>query len=152
MVRFIAHRGNWNGVQPAWENTRDYLEFAYHDKGYDVEVDIIEHNGILYLGHDEPQQIADTNFLQQPGVWCHAKTLNTLELLLDMRTNCFWHEQDTVTLTSERYMWCYPGNFPRHSRAVWLDLEGVQIPENVQGIYGICGDQMNENIDFWIAR
>lgn len=141
MANFIAHRGNWNGVQPAWENTRDYLEFAYHDKGYDVEVDVRAFRGALYTGHNEPLQVADLSFLQQPGVWCHAKDLDALQMLLDMRTRCFWHETDAVTLTNDGYIWCYPGNFPRHRRAVWLDLENVALPADIMGIYGICGDK-----------
>ena len=152
MVKFIAHKGNWQGAQPAWENTKDYVEFAYYDKGYDVEVDVRAHRGLLYLGHDEPLQVADIGFLQQQGVWCHAKDLDALEMLLNMRTRCFWHDTDTVTLTNDGHIWCYPGAFPRHKRAVWLDLEDVPLPEDKTGIYGICGDKVDENIDFWTAR
>jgi hypothetical protein len=141
-MKFIAHRGNTNGVQPSWENTLDYLKFAYHDKGYDVECDLLSHRGMLYFGHDEPQEVADIGFLQQPGVWCHAKSIEALELLLHLRTRCFWHETDTVTLTNDGYIWCYPGVFPRHKRAVWLDLENIQLPEDTTGIYGICGDKI----------
>lgn len=140
MARFIAHRGNYKGPQKFAENTIQYLEHAYFDIGYDVECDLIEHNGNLYFGHDEPQEIADLSFLQRDGVWCHAKNLEALELLLGMRTNCFWHEKDTVTLTSNKYIWCYPGNFPVHPRAVWLDLEDKPLPANKFGIYAICGD------------
>lgn len=140
MVKFIAHRGNYNGSQPVWENTKDYLEFAYHDKGYDVECDLIGHNGLLYYGHDDPQEPADTNFLQLEGVWCHAKNLEALTLLLMMRTNCFWHENDTVTLTSNKYIWCFPGHYPISNRAVWLDLHGAKLPVNIENIHGICGD------------
>lgn len=140
MARFIAHRGNYQGPQQFAENTVKYLEHAYFDMGYDVECDLIAHRGILYFGHDEPVEAADLQFLQREGVWCHAKNLEELELLLDMRTNCFWHDKDTVTLTSQKYIWCYPGNFPVHARAVWLDLEDIPLPENRFGIYGICGD------------
>lgn len=140
-MRFIAHRGNYKGPQKFAENTIQYLEHAYFDMGYDVECDLIEHNGNLYFGHDEPQEIADLNFIQRDGVWCHAKNLKALELLLDMHTNCFWHEKDTVTLTSNKYIWCYPGIFPVHPLAIWLDLENTVLPENTTGIYGICGDK-----------
>ena len=142
--KFIAHRGNYTGVQTVWENTRDYVEFAYYDKKYDVEIDVRAHGGILYLGHDEPLQVADTNFLQQPGVWCHAKDLDALDMLLNMRTRTFWHETDTVTLTNDGHIWCYPGHYPRHRHAVWLDLEDKPLPDDLTGIYGVCGD-----IDRW---
>lgn len=140
MARFIAHRGNYQGPQKYAENTLQYLQHAYFDIGYDVECDLIAHRGNLYFGHDEPGEMADLNFIQRDGVWCHAKDLDALELLLSMRTNCFWHEKDTVTLTSQKYIWCYPGNFPVHPRAVWLDLEDIPLPKNKFGIYAICGD------------
>jgi hypothetical protein len=65
----------------------------------------------------------------------------SLQILLDMRTRCFWHDKDTVTLTNDGHIWCYPGNFPRHKRSVWLDLEDIPLPEDTTGIYGICGDK-----------
>jgi hypothetical protein len=139
-MRFIAHRGNYKGPQKYAENTKQYLEHAYFDMGFDVECDLIAHNGNLYLGHDNPGEMADPNFLQRDGVWCHAKNLEALELLLAMRTNCFWHEKDTVTLTSQKYIWCYPGVLPVHPRAVWLDLEDITLPKTKYGIYAICGD------------
>jgi hypothetical protein len=142
-TRFIAHRGNWQGPNSADENTFDYLYSAYQ-RGFDVEIDIRAHNGILYFGHDEPIEKANLNFIQRTGVWCHAKDLDALELLLSMRTNCFWHETDTVTLTSDGNIWCYPGYYPRNKKAVWLDLEDKKLPDDVSGIYGICGDYFDK--------
>lgn len=138
-IKFIAHRGNWSGISPSDENKFEYLYNAY-EKGFDVEVDIRSHKGILYFGHDEPIEVADMNFIQRAGVWCHAKDLEALMLLLKLRTNCFWHETDVVTLTSNGNIWCYPGYYPRTSKAVWLDLENKKLPSDVSGIYGICGD------------
>ena len=147
MVKFIAHRGNWDGAQPDYENTKEYLEFAYHDKGYDVEVDLQAHRGILYYGHDDAQQVADLSFLQLPGVWCHAKNIEALILLMNMRTNCFWHDVDKCTLTSNGNIWCYPGVHIQHPNAVWLDLLNEPLPNVVRDIYGYCGDKINENIN-----
>jgi hypothetical protein len=76
MVKYIAHRGNTQGPQPSFENTIEYLRSAYQD--YDVEIDLIGHNGTLYLGHDEPQQPAPLDFVQSEGVWCHAKITKLL--------------------------------------------------------------------------
>lgn len=150
-MKFIAHRGNFAGPDPAVENTIEYLRDAYN-RGYDVECDLLSHRGVLYFGHDEPQGVADTNFLQQPGVWCHAKNLEALELLMSMRTNCFWHDVDKCTLTSQGYIWCYPGENVQHPKAIWLDLSGIPLPDQVEGIYGYCGDKVNENINIRIAR
>ena len=139
MVKFIAHRGNVDGPNLAYENDDAYLKHAY-SIGYDVECDLIAHKGILYYGHDEPQQPADVSFLQQQGVWCHAKNLEALLQLLKMRTNCFWHETDKLTITRAGYLWCYPNTFINHINAVWLDLSDAVIPSTIPNIYGICGD------------
>lgn len=139
MVKFIAHRGNLNGPQPEFENTDEYLKHAYHS-GHDVECDLIVYRGTMYYGHDEPQTPADLAFLQQVGVWSHAKNLQALEQLLNLRTNCFWHETDKLTLTSAGYIWCYPNTLFEHKKAVWLDLHDAVLPDQLPNIYGICGD------------
>lgn len=140
-MRFIAHRGNWQGIKPELENTHEYLLDAYR-RGYDVEVDVHGLNGVLYYGHDEPTERACTNFLQQPGVWCHAKNYAALILLSELRCHYFWHQTDDLTVTSDNYFWCYPGKNLQHPRAVWLDLEDIPLPEDTIGIYGICGDKI----------
>ena len=145
-IKFIAHRGNVNGVRKELENTDQYLKAAY-TQGYDVELDIRAKNGILYYGHDECQEVVDLGFIQQPGIWCHAKDTDALRILLGMRTNCFWHDVDACTLTSYGHIWCFPGVHIQHSKAIWLDLGGIPLPNNVNGIYGYCGDKINENIN-----
>ena len=139
MAKFIAHRGNVDGANLAYENDDAYLKHAY-STGYDVECDLISHRGLLYYGHDEPQQPADLTFLQQQGVWCHAKNTEALLQLLKMRTNCFWHETDKLTITTSGYLWCYPNTFVNHVKAVWLDLGDAVLPNTIPKIYGICGD------------
>lgn len=139
MAKFIAHRGNIDGANLAYENDDAYLKHAY-SIGYDVECDLIAHKGILYYGHEEPQQPADVSFLQQQGVWTHAKNLEALSILLRMNTNTFWHQTDDVTLTSKGYLWCYPGTFINNKTAIWLDLLDKPLPDKIGNIYGICGD------------
>lgn len=137
-MKIIAHRGNTQGIKPADENTLAYMEHAY-SLGYDVEVDLIGHNGILYFGHDEPQETACTNFIQRSGVWCHAKNTHAIELLAELRTHYFWHENDAATVTSQGYIWCYPKHFVNSKKAIWLDLFDTTLPKH-DHIYGICTD------------
>jgi hypothetical protein len=65
-------------------------------------------------------------------------------MLLSMRTNTFWHQEDTVTLTSKSYIWCYPGTWLQNKNAVWLDLLGAVMPTDTQGIHGICSDYVEK--------
>lgn len=105
----IAHRGNTNGPQPSLENDPRYLQEAI-DKGYSVEVDVWLWGGNFMLGHDTPQYYpVNDQFLLSSKVWCHAKNIEGLLALQNMRANCFWHETDKYTLTSHGYVWTYPG-------------------------------------------
>ena len=112
----IAHRGNIDGPNPAKENYPSYLNKAL-DKGYNVEVDVWFVGGEWFLGHDGPQYDVDMTFLLKEGLWCHAKNFAALERLLSMGVHCFWHDEDAATLTSEGYIWTYPGK-PLTSRSI----------------------------------
>ena len=103
----IAHRGNTQGKSEK-ENHPDYIQDAL-DAGYNVEVDVWCVHGKWSLGHDEPQYSTNKNFLQNPKIWCHAKTITTFKYLLDMDLTCFFHENDDATLTSNGYIWTFPG-------------------------------------------
>jgi len=138
-MNFIAHRGNTLGPQPTFENTEDYLQDAI-DKGYHVEVDIQLWNGALYYGHDEPNKHINEKFIQRWEVICHAKTFETMGPLLDLGCHTFFHQEDDITLTSRGKIWCFPGNFPIHPDAIWLDLHNKPLPDVIPNIWGICGD------------
>jgi hypothetical protein len=139
----IAHRGNTQGPRPELENTVDYIHTALNG-GYWVETDVQCSAQGLVLGHDCAQEPAPETLLMHPHVICHAKDLHSLLALLDMGAHCFWHEQDRVTITSRGLIWCYPGHHPQHASAVWLDLLYQPVPENIQGIFGICSDKFDK--------
>ena len=139
MPVFIAHRGNMHGPEPDYENTSDYLRDAY-SRGFGVECDLQIYNDVLYYGHDEPQETVDYEFLTKPYVFCHAKTIETMQLLVTSGFHCFWHESDQLTLTSRGFMWCHPGIYPDHKKAIWLDLMGYEMPALSENIFGVCGD------------
>jgi hypothetical protein len=51
--------------------------------------------------------------------------------------NYFWHEEDTVALTSKNYVWAYPGKQPiKGSIAVLPERDN----DNVLLCKGICSD------------
>jgi hypothetical protein len=61
--------------------------------------------------------------------------------------NYFWHEEDTVTLTSRGAIWAYPGKQPiKGSIAVMPEI----YDDNLNDCIGICSDNVkkykNENI------
>ena len=144
-MKIISHRGNTNGKNPLYENTLDYLKHACNI-GFDVECDIIEQQGLLYFGHDKPQELADLTFLQSSKVWCHAKNTGAIELLSTLNTHYFWHENDAATVTSKGYIWCYPEHYVNSKKAVWLDVFGNTLPTDLSNIYGVCTDNAKNYI------
>ena len=100
----IAHRGNTTGPNPARENTVAYIQEAL-DKGYHCEIDICKWDGEkFWLGHDEPTEAVDREWLKDNNLWCHAKSYNALEAMVAMNIHCFFHKTDDYTLTLFGYM------------------------------------------------
>ena len=100
----IAHRGNTHGTQPTFENTVGYLRKAWLEE-YDVEMDVIGYKGKLYLGHDEPQELAPQEYICSKGTWIHAKNHEAAQLLVDKpNIHWFWHQDDDFALTSKGFI------------------------------------------------
>lgn len=132
----ISHRGNINGINKKEENQIDYIKNAIF-KGFDVEIDVRSHKGKLYLGHDEPDVLIDAEFLNNKKFWCHAKDIDALKMLKELNCTFFWHDNDDYTLTSNGYVWTFPGKkLIAHSICV--------LPERGNYDYfncaGICSD------------
>ena len=134
----ISHRGNINGRFEDWENKPEYIDDAL-SLGYDVEIDLWFIDGKTYLGHDEPQYEIDDDWLGEriDKIWVHCKNIESLNWIRSTNLHYFWHETDTVTLTSKNYIWAYPGKQPIvGSIAVMPELEN----DNVLLCIGICSD------------
>jgi hypothetical protein len=136
----ISHRGNINGRIEEAENRPDYIDDTIK-LGYDVEVDIWVIEGVFYLGHDEPQYGITVDWLnkRKDRLWIHCKNIEAVEFfnLLFETYNYFWHQEDTVTLTSKNFIWAYPGKQPiNRSIAVMPEL----LNDNVDSCIGICSD------------
>jgi hypothetical protein len=143
----IAHRGNINGKNPELENSITYINEAIKLE-YNVEVDVWMINGVLFLGHDKPQYKITLHWLDEniDYLWVHCKNLQAIEWFnITNQYNYFWHQEDTVTLTSKGYIWAYPGNQPiKKSIAVLPELNN----ENVYECLGICSDYIQEYKNF----
>lgn len=139
----ISHRGNITGPYPEQENRPDYIMKALY-KGYDVEIDVWWYTDKFMLGHDKPQYEFPFDLLEKfhTKLWIHCKNVEALTQLkqidpLGSRLNYFWHEEDTVTLTSKNYIWAYPGKQPiEGSIAVMPELGN----DDVFQCKGICSD------------
>lgn len=135
----ISHRGNTDGIIAERENTPSYINEAL-SLGFHVEVDIWGVNGELFLGHDEPKIKVEVAWLleRQAKLWVHCKNIEALVLLKAIgHLHYFWHETDTVTITSKGYFWVYPNKQPvPFSIAVLPELHN----DDVSACAGICSD------------
>jgi hypothetical protein len=136
----IAHRGNTNGSMKSWENEPTYIDLAI-TKGFDVEIDVWFIDGLLYLGHDEPQYCVNFRWFRDriSRLWVHCKNIEAIIYFSECEydINYFWHEDDTVTLTSQKHIWAYPGNQPiKNSIAVMPEIN----QDSVDTCSGVCSD------------
>lgn len=135
----IAHRGLLEGSNSAIENSPSQIEKAIKEK-FDVEIDIWYKDKKLYLGHDYPQYEIHLTWLRSiaPHSWIHCKNIDALLFFHQKKEfHYFWHEEDTVTITSLNYIWAYPGKQPIDgSIAVMPEIHN----ETTDTCIGICTD------------
>ena len=139
-MKLISHRGNINGRIENYENHPTYIEDTIK-LGYDVEIDVWLVEDVFFLGHDEPQYAIDFHWINKLNhkLWVHCKNVKAVEYLYasDYNINYFWHQEDTLTLTSKGYLWAYPGKQPiKNSIAVMPELNN----DDVSLALGICSD------------
>jgi len=145
-MKFIAHRGNINGMNPDLENSPNYIEQTI-DKGFEVEIDIWKTNNKIYLGHDKPEYEIGLDFLlkHRNHIWCHAKNIYALEYLLKHKLHTFWHQKDDYTITSKGYIWAYPGFIANGILVMPENIINTEtMLENKDKIQGICSDYVQQ--------
>ena len=139
----ISHRGNINGPSELNENQPFYIDGSL-DKGYDVEIDVWYVDGVFYLGHDKPDHKINFTWIieRQDKLWVHCKNIESILFFkeCDYEINYFWHEEDTITLTSKNYIWAYPGKQPiKDSIAVMPEIYN----DDTTKCLGICSDYIS---------
>ena len=137
----ISHRGNIDGENRAYENSPGYVLKAIQ-KGFDVEIDVRLVSGLWYLGHDEPEYVINDDFLLNERLWCHAKNIEALHGLLKLGVKCFWHQKDNFTITSNGYIWTYPG-FQLTDKSIFVMPEMMAaVNRKFDKCAGICSDKI----------
>lgn len=137
----ISHRANLNGPDKEKENSIHAINKAIQ-LGYDCEIDVWMIKNEIYLGHDAPIHLVDSQWFNdnKNKLWCHAKNFKALDLLSNKDFNCFWHEKDKVTITSKKFLWYYPSEE--------CFLNGINVMPEINNIskkqlmksVGICTD------------
>lgn len=140
----ISHRGNTNGKFESCENEPTYIDLSIK-KGFEVEVDIWYLGKVLFLGHDKPLYGINFDWLieRKDKLWIHCKNIEAIVYLSNFKCDLryFWHQDDLMTLTSNGYMWVYPGNQPIiKSIAVLPEL----FDDDISQCSGICSDYIEK--------
>jgi len=136
-MKFISHRGNLTGPNPSKENSPEFILESI-TSGFECEIDVWYVNGKFMLGHDFPVYPIDLEFLKNDKLWCHAKNLEALDIMLDNNVHCFWHENDQRTLTSRNYVWTFPNQQVCNKSVIVILTD--KITKINMDITGVCGD------------
>jgi hypothetical protein len=139
----IAHRGLMDGPDKTLENSPEQIRLALAE-GFDAEIDLWNIENEFFLGHDEPIHKIQWNFLDNKHLWVHCKNLDALYVVRKQFSQChyFWHQSDDYTLTSNGYIWTYPGyDLTKDSICVLPEWEMGDLSDYVYpDCYGICSD------------
>lgn len=136
----IAHRGLTDGPDKELENHPVKIINSLK-QGYHCEIDLWMVDSSLYLGHDLPVYNIDEQFLNQTGLWIHAKNLDALTWLTTTDYNYFWHQTDDYVITSHQYIWAYPGKkLTERSICVMPEWDDPKLENINKSCYGICSD------------
>ena len=136
----IAHRGNTNGRFESYENEPNYIDKAINE-GFDVEVDVWVKDKDIFLGHDTAQYGVNFRWLKDriSKLWIHCKNIEAVEFFSkhEYDYHYFWHQEDTLTLTSHKYICVYPGKQPiKNSIAVMPETYN----DDISNCIGVCSD------------
>jgi len=148
MKKKIAHRGNVYGPNLYEENSILAISHSI-SLGYDVEIDIRLINNKLILGHDEPKNEVDFNFISSfsDNLWFHCKNYEALNVLVPLGFNCFFHTDDEYVMTSNGYIFTRPGGeIGNNSVMVMPEMVDCYTKEDLAICYAVCSDYVG-NID-----
>jgi hypothetical protein len=139
----ISHRGNLTGPNKERENTKEYISEAIV-KGFYVEVDIWKIGDRFYLGHDEPTEEVDFQYLvdNNQNLVLHCKNVQALQELKTCFV-CFFHDSDDCVLMSNcSWIWTYPGReLTKDSIAVLP--ERIDYWRGITACLGVCSDYVS---------
>jgi hypothetical protein len=135
---YISHRGYINGPNNDLENNPEQINNLINKK-ISIEIDVFFFKNSFYLGHDEPTYQVKPEFLVNDYLWCHAKNQDALFQLKKIKSHFFWHQNDDYTITSNGFIWVYPGKTPLKN-SICLFPEKYHLDYSL--CYGLCTDYL----------
>jgi hypothetical protein len=143
-AHWILHRGLSQGPDPSLENNEENLKKCIED-GWNVEFDLWYKDGQIWLGHDAPTTLLrDIGLLASKNTWIHCKNVAMLQYMVENYpfATFFSHDTDEAVLTSNGYIWCYPG-FQAGKNSILVMPERVPTMQiDLTAIGGVCTDYL----------
>ena len=155
-MKIICHRANLNGSESWLENKPEQIDRCIN-LGYDVEVDVRYDplTQVFWLGHDEPKFKISWKWManRHRHLWIHCKDITTLYEFTKYSHagyQYFWHQEDDFALTSNNYIWTYPGK-PYTPNTIMVMPETFMSLDKLKNLktyncYGVCTDYPSELI------
>lgn len=148
-MKIISHRGNYAGPRPDRENKPSYIDTAI-SMGLEVEVDVWEKDGSLFLGHDGPETLVNANWISNriSRLWLHCKNLEAAQSLSHIpRAKFFCHSSDPYVLTSTGHIWVHDPRLPIDSSCI-VPCFGDDCPFDLDANvpYAICTDRVKSHL------
>jgi len=143
--RWILHRGLMNGPDPEKENKEELL-WQRLSEGWDIEADLWLVNDKFWLGHDKPVDLLqDIQLLELSRVWIHCKNIPMLQYMTEKNPGApfFSHDTDDAVLTSNGYIWCYPGFRAGRQSIVVMPERVPDMKFDMSLLGGICSDYIS---------
>ena len=119
----ISHRCNTNGPSEKENTIKELLKCVY--SGFLVEIDVWIIDKKIFMGHDNPVEEIDINFLLKYSdkLFIHCKNIESLCYLKQFKKLCvFGHSNDEFVLTSHLDVFCRVGVIKRDCICVMPEL------------------------------
>jgi len=149
----VSHRGNLAGPSKKENTFEAWKEFCAVDtQGVSTycELDLWYHNGTYWLGHDKPVEGIGASLLWDTAIVWHCKNFAACKHLSKWYDDghYFFHENDPHTMTSQGWIWAYPGQYVNESTViVCKDLESTIKTIKEGKAMGICTDYVLQAIE-----
>jgi hypothetical protein len=101
----ISNKGNLTGINSSLENTLEYTTKAL-EQGFFVVVDVwLVGSSHLALGNYRAENPVTLDFLQNKRVIARARSVQTLQYLIENRVHCFMNGKDDYIMTNGGLIW-----------------------------------------------
>lgn len=137
-MRLISHRGNIMGPSQ-YENNPNLISEVITKHKLEVEIDLWNISGHLYLGHSGPVYKVEPSFFKNKPLLVHCKNIAAIDFCLNQgNIECFWHDEDDYTFTSSGNLIAYPGR-SLTNKTIAMKAEHFSFAE-LDICAGLCSD------------